>query len=116
MQLKDFIRETLIQIVEGVSLAQKEITNKGGNVNPIEVGFTKDGQNTAYNHAIPQDVHFDIVLAQVEGSGVESGIGVFLGSFGIGSKAKSDAQNASTSKIQFTIPLMLPPGNSVRRT
>lgn len=43
MELKEFVKATLEQIVEGSALAQQSIKSKGGIVNPSNMSFQKDG-------------------------------------------------------------------------
>jgi hypothetical protein len=45
MELKDFVRATLEQIVEGVYQAQESIDAKGGIVNPAGMDYFKAAQH-----------------------------------------------------------------------
>jgi hypothetical protein len=110
MELKDFIRATLEQIVEGVSTAQANINSRGGVVNPSNMSFQKDGQWNNYNHAMPQEVVFDVGLTSTDKSGSSEGIGVFLGSISLGKKNEVGAEHVAVTKVKFTVPLVLPPG------
>lgn len=70
MDLKTFVSETLIQIVEGVSEAQKRIRESGSNasVNPHQIASEakqKIGQATP--------VEFDVALVVAEESQAQSG-------------------------------------------
>ncbi|MHB1299673.1 MAG: hypothetical protein ACYCY8_02235 [Burkholderiales bacterium] len=78
MDLKEFIKTTLEQIVEGAASAQETIKARGGIVNPANMAFKKDGAWNSYNHAMPQEVAFDVGLTSTDKSGSTEGIGVFL--------------------------------------
>ena len=110
MELKEFVKITLEQIVEGVALAQDSIATRGGTVNPSNMAFTKDGTRTSYSHAMLQEVVFDVGLTSTNKSGTSEGIGVFLGSISLGKKNDSTAEQLAVTRVHFTVPLALPPG------
>ena len=113
MELKDFVKATLEQIVEGASLAQKSIKEKGGIVNPSNMSFQKDGAWNTYNHAMPQEVVFDVGLTSTDKRGSTEGIGVFLGSINLGKKNEAGAEQVAITKVKFSVPLVLPPGEKL---
>src|SRR5689334_14325445 len=101
MELKDFIQQTLEQIVEGVSSAQVVIEKKGGIVNPTEVSFQKDGTWNLYKHGIPHSVEFDVGLTSIDKKGSSEGIGVFLGSVNLGKKNDTGVEHTAITKVKF---------------
>jgi len=113
MELKEFVRATLEQIVEGAALAQNNIKEKGGIVNPSNMSFQKDGTWNNYSHAMPQEVIFDVGLTSTDKSGTTEGIGVFLGSISLGKKNDIGVENVAVTKVKFSIPLVLPPGDQL---
>ncbi len=110
MELKDFIKQTIVQIVDGVVEAQSSIRDKGANINPVNFRFTKDGQQNHSKFAIPQDIVFDIGLTSSEKNGSSEGIGVFLGTINLGKKSEDVAETVAVTKVKFTVPLALPAG------
>lgn len=110
MELKDFVKNTLEQIVEGVASAQENIKEKGANINPISLSYTKDGEYNRFDHAMPQDVLFDVGLTSTDKSGSTEGIGVFLGGIKLGKKNDVGVEQIAVTKVKFTVPLVLPPG------
>lgn len=113
MELKDFVKATIEQIVEGAALAQESIKSRGGIVNPTSVRFQKDGLWNQYSHAMPQEVLFDVGLTSTDKSGSSEGVGVFLGSISLGKKNDSGAEQVAISRVRFTVPLALPPGQQL---
>lgn len=113
MELKDFVKATIEQIVEGAALAQESIKSRGGIVNPTDMRFQKDGAWNQYSHAMPQEVLFDVGLTSTDKSGSSEGIGVFLGSISLGKKNDSGAEQVAISRVRFTVPLALPPGEQL---
>ncbi len=110
MELRDFVKATLEQIVDGAAEAQKSIRDKGGIVNPTSMSFQKDGNWNNYSHAMPQEVIFDVGLTATDKRGSSEGIGVFLGSISLGKKNDSGIEQVAVTKVRFSIPLALPPG------
>lgn len=113
MELKEFIKTTLEQIVEGAASAQEVIKKRGGTVNPANMSFQKDGAWNNYNHPIPQEVIFDVGLTSTDKSGSTEGIGVFLGSISLGKKNDIGVEQVAITKVKFSIPLILPPGEKL---
>jgi hypothetical protein len=110
MELKDFIKETITQIVNGVVEAQTEISQHGAEINPKRVQFREAGQYNHYNSGKPQYVEFDVGLTSIQKSGSSEGIGVFLGSISLGKKNDEGAEHTAVSRIKFSLPVVLPSG------
>ncbi|TWT93260.1 hypothetical protein [Stieleria varia] len=109
MELRTFIKETLVQICDGVNDAAQDVNIRGAIINPD--GTQSDGNTTYVNPGFRrtvQNVEFDVALTTTEGKGTEGGIGVMVGTIGLGSKGKSDTSSSSTSRVKFTVPVSLP--------
>jgi len=115
VELKDFIQATLEQIVEGVSNAKDNIEKRGAIINPTGVTFKKDGQYNCYDHAMPQEVAFDVGLTSMDKKGSSEGIGVFLGSISMGKKNDTGVESVAVTRVKFTVPLVLPQGESFKK-
>lgn len=109
MELKDFIKETLIQITQGISEAQTELEESNCVINPRDIkedGFAnvmiKNKRHTV------QCIDFKIALTSTTESADKAGIGVMLGSFGIGGNKTSSDGNTSNTNISFSIPVVFP--------
>lgn len=111
MELKDFISQTLSQIIEGVTDAKDLAKQHDAQINPsissshAELG--KQGMLFSINGAV-QIVKFDVALTITEGSGTKGGIGIFSGAINLGSSGESQSQNVSVSRVQFSVPISLP--------
>lgn len=118
VELKDFVAESLKQLIEGVVIAQKYANETGATVNPKGLFF--DGNTKSYmvsipksgslstNPPVPQIIEFDIAVTASEGSEAKAGIGVFSGVIGLGTQAKMEGSNATLSRIKFSIPVLYP--------
>lgn len=109
MELKDFIKETLIQITQGISEAQVELEETDCVINPRDIkedGFAnviiKNKRHTV------QCIDFKIALTSTTESADKTGIGVMLGSFGIGGNKSLSDGNTSNTNISFSIPVVFP--------
>lgn len=108
MELKDFITETLVQMMEGVKNAQKKAEEFGAIVNPESLGgdsYIEVGNNQV---ARIQEIEFEVALTETSETGTHKGIGVAFS--GIGAKGNKDKneQNISYNKIRFNVPIALP--------
>lgn len=107
MQLDEFIKSTLRQIIHGVRDAQKELAADGAAVNPT-VRSAPAGRLVHSTGTILQDVEFDIALTVSETD--QSGAGVRVGVAWIGGKvdAGSNRERSEVSRIKFVVPVAFP--------
>jgi hypothetical protein len=115
MELKEFIEETLIQVVEGVKSAQEKAEKSGACISPKGM---RTGDSQRYisvgvgNVSIPlTQIDFEIGLTSTEGEKGKSGIGVFLGGIGIGGQGETNTKNVSVTNIKFSVPVLWPGGD-----
>lgn len=117
INLQDFISETLTQITNGVRNAQTRTADTDAHINPVDLYLgsdaTKGRMFRPKTYQPIETVHFDIAVTAEEATDTKGGIGVFVGSIGLGSQGQSDARNSSVSRIQFSVPVLLPPGTSM---
>lgn len=111
MELKDFIKETLVNITDGVVEAEKICSQKGANVNPLvslneAIGVTSIGSDSV------SMIKFHVGLCSSSSTSEKSGIGVFLAHIGIGASGNESNNNDCITSIDFTIPLKLPYSNT----
>lgn len=114
MELKDFVRESLLQIIAGVSEAQDELEDTNAETNPRDVIFPKSNllpyihdKATGGSKAV-DFVEFDVAVTAQEGTQTKGGIGVVMGIVGIGSQGKSEQKNEQHSRLKFKILVALP--------
>lgn len=111
MQLKEFVSQALVDILEGVSDAQRKVKMPGAQVNPYigngSAELTKLGIAWAGGRAAHL-VQFDLAITASEGTGTKGGIGVLAGVVNLGSSGQSNSENVTASRIQFAVPITLP--------
>lgn len=113
MDLKDFVRETLSQITEGVREAQDGVQGAGGFVNPAfrpskindpesHFGLMPDGQNIFM-------VNFDVAVSVVEGTQTDADARLQVAGFiKLGAGGASEESATTTNRVSFKVPLALP--------
>jgi hypothetical protein len=118
MELKSFVRETLVEIVKGVKEAQEKTKASGALINPEGV-ITES--NTKIVKWLPerrgsgdwregQVVEFDVAVAVSEKDEAKGGIGIQVASImiGVGVSGKIEDENSTISRLKFSVPLFLP--------
>ena len=109
MELKEFVKTVLTEISAGVADAKKELEGKNVIVNPsIRINDANRGFVDVSAEKPIAEVHFEVALTSSKTKGDTEGIGVFLGSFGVGGKSDTKTNNEEITRIGFSIPLAFP--------
>jgi hypothetical protein len=113
MNLQDFITTALTEIVAGVAQAREAAKSHGASVGSMKLyGYTKENKIITDEHDHPvATVEFDIALAEASAKDAKGGIGVYLGSVGLGSQVGSHGEASSNSRVKFSVPVVLPRAN-----
>lgn len=109
MDLKDFVSETLKQVILGVKDAQA--SEGGENVNAENAGVPS-GKNifSAGTYGTFTLVEFDVAIsAESSGKG-----GANLKVFGVGFEGVGEHKGGTANRISFAIPVRLPDGDKER--
>jgi len=114
MDLKEFVREALVQVTSGVREAQDQVREKGGYVNPSVVssasgqpeathfGTLNSGQNVLL-------MEFDVAVTATDSTEGGAGAKLAVASvFSIQAGGKGTSGSESTSRIRFKVPFALP--------
>lgn len=104
MELKDFVRDTLLDIIQGVKEAQDECDGAGAIICP------RSGQVDSKYTRGPQTVSFNIILEGEEGGSGTSGIKVSFPQIGfhIGKISDENKKNSEQTSVNFTVPVYFP--------
>lgn len=122
MNLQDFITQALVQISSGIKNADEQLLQAGAIVNPRHVVGANQDKENLYGYIAERPewrrhihvVEFDVAVTAVEGKETKGGIGIVVGSIGLGSQGRSEESSTSVSRIKFRIPIALP--NSSKET
>lgn len=112
MDLKEFVRETLVQIATGVKDAQGDVRALGGIVNPATQNPSKSGNSyfssiDDLHHVFLVDFDVAVTVAESAGTNAQAKLNVAtILSLGIGGQSANSS--AATSRLNFKVPLALP--------
>jgi len=107
MNLREFVKESLVQIVGGVNDAVNELQESGAVVNPRRRAGPPSQMHRGSATPI-QDIEFDVAVT-IGSTAETTGGGSFgLQVFSIGAKSSSGTDSQSVSRIRFSVPLALP--------
>lgn len=113
MELKTFVSQALSSIVEGVVEAQSATAKHRACINPG--GLMRSTQGVSTDAVWDNDtnnfarlVTFDVAVSVEEGTTTSAKIGVVAGFFGLGAQGASASKEQAISRIQFSIPVLLP--------
>lgn len=108
MDLKEFTKQTLVQIVEGAIEANDLLADTGARV-------VSEAPNNAKNCIIRRegminviDVDFDVAISVTELEGANGGGGLKVASLlSIGGGVENKSENQTISRVKYTLPLVL---------
>ena len=114
MELSEFVKQSLIQIVSGVKASQDEIQSQGGYANPAVYASSPSNASTTHFGSVGDGqnvllVDFDVAVTVTET--MEGGVGGKLSVasfFNVEAGGKGSTASEATSRIQFKVPLALP--------
>lgn len=112
MDLKEFVREALVQIATGVKDSQSDVRALGGTVNPATQNPSKNGNS--YFSSI-DDLHhvflvdFDVAVTVAENTGTNAQAKLNVATIlSLGAGGQSANSSAATNRLTFKVPLALP--------
>ena len=120
MDLKEFVKETIVQISQGIEEANSELGGSEAMVNPIYVKMnSKEAQgygrtkkrDPGYkdpDSKLLQKVDFDVAVYVEAGKKGSAGAKLSIASIGIGAEGEIESSNKSESRIKFSVPVVFP--------
>jgi len=111
IKLEDFVADGLAQIIRGVKRAQEMVEDTGATISPLmrnTTDATSVGNAEGLGGQPCYKVAFDVAVTVNEESGTSGGVGVVAGIFAVGGQEKSSDAYAKSSRIQFSVPVVLP--------
>jgi len=117
MELKEFVAQTLAEIIQGILDAQTTLGENGKYVNPeLSTGqgsLESQGRLVSIQGQLVQNVEFDVAVTTSNAEGTKGGIGVVAGVFALGSQGQSNIENIAVSRLKFSVPITLPYGEKM---
>lgn len=108
MELKEFISNTLMQIIEGMKDAQVRSSDLGAIINPRSIsGSSLSAKVKDKTHSV-QEIGFEVALTSTTDENSKKGIGVAFGNIGIGANKAQGEQEVSVTNVRFSVPVIFP--------
>jgi len=117
MDLKEFTKETLLQIVQGVNEANELLTEHNAYVTrDIQKSTTGDSyidRSGHYTHAV--NIDFDVAVTATETNDTKGGGSIkVVQIFHAGMESSNSYENQSVSRVKYSIPLVLGKDNTAK--
>lgn len=108
MELQEFIKNTLVQITNGVIDAQNELKDTGCLINPVgHITGEKNMDYGQYGTRNVQKIKMNVVLEVNESEGSSKGIGVAK-VLNAGINTDKASSNSQVTSVEFEIPIAFP--------
>ena len=112
MDLKDFVADSLTQIIEGIKKAQEATAKTGAWISPAGSNITPRKETpivqTAEGEGYLHEVRFDVAITVSDEQKAGAGAGLRVFGAKLGAEGNVAYQNAAVSRIQFAIPVVWP--------
>lgn len=113
MELKEFIKEVLTDIIDAVGETQAYAKDTGAIIAPVkDIRHMEDHSdqydNTNDRDTGPSNIEFTVLLTDKGTNGSGGKIGVSFGSLGVGYTKGVSVSNEQSTQVSFTIPLFYP--------
>lgn len=121
MELKDFVSSSIEQIARGIVDAGTKLSDTDAIVSPEDfqvnshdsqaLGRTRKREFTTAREAdtrVVQKVDFDIAVTVDESQATNAGAKISVLSIGLGAGGESTSKTGTSSRIQFSVPVVFP--------
>ncbi len=113
MEIQEFIRSVLVQVVHGVEQAQSDLKDSKATINPLgiqaQIALEKNIATPSFTN-----VEFEVAI-EVKTTGERAGgIGIQVAVFNMGIDAKNTEGESHVSRLRFAVPIHLPPGAVIK--
>ena len=109
MELQTFIKETLVQIANGLIEAQNELKEKDFYINPMAFN-DKDLAKSGYENKFRkfQTIKIKTLVTVNDDTTKEAGAGAKLSIFKAGVGIEESKSNSSATELEFEVPVSFP--------
>lgn len=116
MDLREFIKESLVQISRGITDANEELKDSEAIINPKGIrahsteaqSYGRIDERFTDRDSLVHLVNFDVALHAESGSETGGGLKLSIASIGANANTKSNDSEKSESRIKFEIPMKYP--------
>jgi hypothetical protein len=120
MELKEFIKQSIIQVTEAIIESNEDLKDKNAIVNPgsIQVNsdasqaYGRESSQMTHQSRIVQKLNFDVAVMVQDEQNAEAGAKISVMSLSLGAEGGVNYSNKSESRIKFSVPIIYPEGNA----
>ena len=120
MELKEFIKKSIVQITEAIIESNEDLKDKDAVVNPggIQVNsgesqaYGRQSSQIKHQSRVIQKIDFDIAVTVLDEQHAGAGAKISVMSLRLGADGEASYSNKSESRIKFAVPIMYPEGNA----
>lgn len=120
MDLKDFIKQSIIQVTEAILESNEELKGTGAVVNPGKVqvnsdasqAYGRESTKNLHNNRVVQKLDFDVAVIAVDEQSAGAGAKISVMSVTLGADGSINYTNKSESRIKFSVPIIYPEGSN----
>lgn len=112
-ELKDFVKEAIVQICSAIKEASEEIKPLGATINPTPHGEDKALAQAQYircSGGLMSFVEFDVAVTATHQEGKKAGIGVLFATIGGSMQEDRQKKGETISRLSFKVPISFPQG------
>lgn len=107
MELKQFITNTLNDIIDGIADSQAHAREKNAVVNAASVNDREYMKQYSHKYHV-HDIEFDIALTVTQEDKAKGGVGAIISVFSIGVVGEDNLTNSSVTRVKFSVPVLFP--------
>lgn len=120
MDLKEFIKQSVIQVTEAIMESNEELNDKGAIVNPGKIqvnsdssqAYGRESSKIVHQSRIVQKLDFDVAVVVQDEQKAGAAAKISVMSLKLGADGGVNYTNKSESRIKFAVPIIFPEGNS----
>ncbi len=119
MELKEFIKQSIVQVSEALIESNEELKDKGVVVNPkwVQVNsensqaYGRESELFKHQSRVVQKINFDVAVIVQDEQSAGAGAKISVLSLKLGADGSVNYSNKSESRIKFGVPIIYPEGN-----
>jgi hypothetical protein len=111
MELRDFIKETMISIIVGVKETQSYIRTEQLDCEicpKIKTNYEKTGFIFSESGKPIREIEFDILVSVTKKTGKKGAFGITISTVKLGNEKNAEQVHGQNSRLQFSLPVTLP--------
>lgn len=108
MELKEFVEESINQIIDGIIASQIRNKENGAIISPSFIGDKSSQTEVNGKNYTVSKIDFEVALTTTDESGTKAGIGVLFGYIGGSVQGEQKNKNAAITSLKFSIPVAYP--------